>query len=105
MNRLARTAPVQSVTTARESPSGDVEQRQRRYLMMMGIRLACLPLAVIVDGWARWVFIAGAVVLPYIAVVIANAVSRPTDGSLTPVEPDKLRALSNGSIEDRDSVT
>lgn len=51
---------------------------------MMGIRLACLPLAVVTTGWVRWAFILGAVVLPYIAVVIANAASRPQHGTLVP---------------------
>jgi hypothetical protein len=39
----------------------------------MTIRVACVILAVVVDGWPRWIFIAGAVLLPYFAVVIANS--------------------------------
>jgi hypothetical protein len=84
---------VQSVTTAQKPHSDDVDARQRRYLIIMGVRIACLPLAIIVEGWARWVFIIGAVVLPYIAVVVANAVRRPEPGMLVPVEPESPRAL------------
>jgi hypothetical protein len=40
----------------------------------MLIRLACILLAVAIDGWLRWVFIAGAVLLPYFAVVAANSI-------------------------------
>ena len=47
----------------------------RAYLVTMGIRTCCLLLAVLVTpyGWYTFVFAAGAAVLPYIAVVIANA--------------------------------
>ena len=85
--RSRRNEPVASVTTAAEGRSSDLASRQRRYLITMGIRLACLPLAVLVDGWLRWFFIAGAVVLPYVAVVIANATRRPPAGTLAPVTP------------------
>ena len=42
---------------------------------MMGIRIACFILMVVITpyGWYTWVFAAGAIVLPYIAVVLANA--------------------------------
>jgi hypothetical protein len=94
---------VQSVTTAHQGRTDDLDRRQRRYLMTMGIRIGCLPLAVFVDGWARWVFILGAVVLPYVAVVIANAVAPPQRGKLTPVAPEIRRSLPASSASDRDS--
>ena len=87
---------VQSVTTAHAGRSDDISARQRRYLWMMGIRIVCLPFALIVDGWARWVFIIGAVVLPYLAVVVANAVGRPAPGALTPATPDPRPAIEAG---------
>lgn len=39
----------------------------------MSIRMACFVGAVLVDHWTRWLLLAGAVVLPYVAVVLANA--------------------------------
>lgn len=41
---------------------------------MMGIRIACFILMVLITpyGWYTWVFGAAAIVLPYIAVVLAN---------------------------------
>lgn len=41
---------------------------------MMGIRIACFILMVLITpyGWYTWVFGAAACVLPYIAVVLAN---------------------------------
>ena len=38
----------------------------------MGVRTVCFVLAVVTDGWLRWVLIAAAVMLPYLAVVFAN---------------------------------
>jgi hypothetical protein len=82
-----RDEPVQSVTTARPGHSNDIDARQRRYLLIMAVRIACIPPAIMVDGWLRWAFILGAVVLPYIAVVVANAARRTEPGMLVPVDP------------------
>lgn len=59
---------------------------------MMGIRIVCFILMVVITpyGWYTWVFAAGAIVLPYIAVVLANAGS---DVSRTPVAENPERAL------------
>ncbi len=91
---------VQSVTTASPGRSDDISARQRRYLWMMGIRIVCVPFALLVEGWARWVFIIAAVVLPYLAVVVANAVARPAPGAITPVEPHQRRAIESGPVRD-----
>lgn len=64
---------IHSITSARRALSEDLHDRNIRYLVSMGIRTACLFLAVLTpDPW-RWAFIAGAVILPYVAVVVANA--------------------------------
>jgi hypothetical protein len=47
-----------------------------RYLISMAIRTACVLLVFVVHGPFRWVFAAGAIVLPYIAVILANASGR-----------------------------
>jgi hypothetical protein len=91
-----RDEPVQSVTTARPGHSDDIGVRQRRYLLIMAIRIACIPPAIMVDGWLRWAFIVGAVVLPYIAVVVANAARRSEPGMLVPVDPQARPALPRG---------
>jgi hypothetical protein len=72
------------ITTAAPSPAEDTAARQRRYLFSMGVRTICFVGAVIVDGWLRWVLIAAAIVLPYIAVVAANAVSGPREPAALP---------------------
>ena len=62
-----------SITGASTSLTEEQAPRTRIYLASMGIRTACVLLAIVVPGWPRWAFIAGAVLLPYLAVVAANA--------------------------------
>ena len=65
--------PVHQITGARRGVRDDVNSRTRRYLASMGVRTVCFLLAVVTDGWLRWVMIGAAVVLPYVSVVFANA--------------------------------
>ena len=39
----------------------------------MSIRVVCFLGAVLIDHWTRWLLLVGAVVLPYVAVLLANA--------------------------------
>jgi Flp pilus assembly protein TadB len=68
-------APV-SITDARASRSSEIRHRQNRYLFSMGIRTACFVGAVVASGVLRWVLVVAAFVLPYVAVVMANASER-----------------------------
>jgi hypothetical protein len=63
------------VTSAGRSHSEDIVLRQRRYLVTQSVRVACLLLAATLPVALIWkgAFIAGAVVLPYFGVVMANA--------------------------------
>jgi hypothetical protein len=63
---------VYQITSARPGVRDDVDTRTRRYLISMGVRTACFIGAVVADGWLRYLLIAGALVLPYLAVVLAN---------------------------------
>lgn len=85
-------AAVQSVTTAPESLAVEQAARIRRYLVTMGIRTACFLLAALTAtrGAPWWVwgsFSVAAVLLPYIAVVFANAVRPRVAGRTAPVTP------------------
>jgi hypothetical protein len=68
-------APVESfdITSAPKRLSTDLAARQRRYLISMIIRTVCFLLTVVLPSPYRWFALAGAMVLPYIAVVVANA--------------------------------
>jgi hypothetical protein len=78
---------VQSVTTAPESLRDEQAARIKRYLFTMSIRTTCFVLAVITSGWVRWVCVVLAVVLPYVAVVFANAVRPRAVGRYDAVTP------------------
>jgi Mn2+/Fe2+ NRAMP family transporter len=62
------------ITSAHRGHSEDLAKRQRRYVVSMGIRTVCFVLAVVFAGTVlMWVFIIASFVLPYVAVVMANA--------------------------------
>jgi fatty acid desaturase len=84
---------VQSVTSAPANLADEQAGRIRRYLVTMGIRTACFIGSVLTATagapWWVWGSLAVlAVVLPYIAVVMVNAVApRMPGGSAAPVTP------------------
>jgi hypothetical protein len=62
------------VTTAPISPNEERRRRERRYLITMGIRVVAFIAAIVfATGWIRVIAIALALVLPWVAVVVANA--------------------------------
>jgi hypothetical protein len=71
----------QVITEARWPMSADIRYRQRRYLIMMGIRLVCFVIAVVVfvnhGGWLAAIPAVGAIAIPYFAVVFANGGREP----------------------------
>jgi hypothetical protein len=91
------------ITTVRPSPALDTARRQRRYLISMAIRTACVVGAVALGpGWLRWVLIAGAVALPQIAVIAANAVDhRSTDLELQDAALGSLQLPAGPADRDR----
>lgn len=64
---------VHSITDAQVGLTQDQSGRQRRYFVSMMIRTFCFILAVVLPSPYRWFALVGAVTLPYIAVVVANA--------------------------------
>ena len=70
-----------------------MQQRAVRYLLSMGIRTLCVILVILVPGPLRWVFAVGAIVLPYIAVVAANAAGERREGPLQGIPPAVGRSL------------
>ncbi|WP_242702013.1 DUF3099 domain-containing protein [Arthrobacter cavernae] len=63
---------VHSITDAAAAHSDDMRDRMIKYAVAMGIRMVCIILIFVVDGWFKIIAVAGAVFLPWIAVVIAN---------------------------------
>jgi uncharacterized membrane protein len=79
---------VHSITNAVQPHSDDLDARIRRYLISMGIRTVCVILVVLVHGPGRWVFGVLALILPYIAVVMAN-VADTRRGKASPTQSEK----------------
>ena len=81
MSHSSRRPSVHLVTQARRSLSDDIAYRQRRYLVMMGIRTICFAIAVLMFinhlGWLTAIPAVGAIFIPYFAVVFANGGREP----------------------------
>lgn len=82
MKVLPRRRPdVHTVTEAQPPMSEDIGRRQRRYLISMGVRTVCFVAAVCAAGRSPWwvpgLLIVGALLLPYVSVIIANAGREP----------------------------
>jgi hypothetical protein len=84
-------ATVISVTSAQPGRSEDLDSRIARYAWMMSIRIVCFVLAVVTPSPWRWLFVVGAIALPYFAVVLANAqrsvTTPPADPYVAPARP------------------
>jgi hypothetical protein len=70
------------VTTAPISPRDERRGRERRYLITMGVRVIAFIVAIVfATGWIRVIAVALALLLPWVAVVMANA--GPKRGAVT----------------------
>jgi Flp pilus assembly protein TadB len=100
--KRADDVPVR-ITTAPSSAGAEISHRQRRYLIAMGVRTLCFLMVVLLTithagpGWLPWIFVAGAVVLPYVAVVMANAAKTKSDGFELLDSPSQERGLPHGT--------
>jgi small neutral amino acid transporter SnatA (MarC family) len=70
------------VTTAGQSPREEQRDRQRRYLITMAVRVVCFILAIVLFGIGQRFLaafaVAGSLILPWVAVIAANAGPRRT---------------------------
>lgn len=82
MLHRTRQRDVALVTDAQRPMSEDIAFRERRYLLMMGIRVACFIVAVLLfvahERWFAAIPAIGAIVIPYFAVVFANGGREPS---------------------------
>ena len=99
---VRRDDEVHLVTSANRPHSEEVSARARKYLISMGIRTVCLVLAIFVlHGWLRLIAIAAAIILPWFAVVIANA--GPLANEEQPEFVDQARPELGDTDTDTDS--
>ena len=80
--RNSRRTTAHLVTEAARPRSEDIAYRERRYLIMMAFRVACFIVTIALfaagAGWVAAIPAAGALVIPYFAVVFANGGREPT---------------------------
>ena len=89
------------ITTASASRNEEIAGRQRRYVISMTIRTVCFLLCVASMGhWFMWVFLIASFVLPYVAVVMANAGASPDPAAPDLLAPDAGRRSIEGGSSD-----
>lgn len=100
---LSNERHVPSATNLPSRPKDDHDARVRHYLISMSIRTVCFILAFVLHGYLRWACVALAVVLPYIAVVAANATNQRRIDVLGSVRPDhRAKQIEERKDDDRD---
>jgi hypothetical protein len=113
MVHKTRQSDVTLVTDAQRPMSEDIAFRERRYLLMMGIRVACFIVAVILfvahEPWLAAIPAIGAIVIPYFAVVFANGGREPSKSSgfriYQPNLPERYLAAQDPAGEPSRSAT
>jgi hypothetical protein len=110
MVHRTRRQDVSLVTDAKRPMSEDIAYRERRYLVMMGIRVLCFVVAILLfvahAGWVAAIPAVGAIVIPYIAVVFANGGREPSSTrGLLPYEPNLPERFSDPSPGPSHSAT
>lgn len=68
---------LQSATTLPLSPTDERRMRMIKYSITMGIRMVCIIAMLFVSGWWLVVCAAGAIFLPYFAMIAANVRMAP----------------------------
>lgn len=94
----ARPSTADAVPLAR---SIDIARRRRVYTIQMAIRLACVLLLPVVPGWWKALALAGAVVLPYVAVLLANDPDLRAERTEPAAPPPASRVPSQGDESPR----
>jgi hypothetical protein len=109
MERDTRKEPkgeqVYSITSASSGHSDDLGSRELRYGISMGIRTLCFVGAVVAwqtmgGGWVPWLLLAGALVLPYTSVILANAGIRRKGTGSNIIQPEPFGSIGPGSTGD-----
>lgn len=81
-----------SVTSAGVNPAEDRAHRMRMYFIAMALRVLCVVSLFWVRGWWILLVAAGAVLLPWFAVMVGNAVAHNAGEAPDAPEPQQLTA-------------
>lgn len=85
-----------SVTSAGVNPTEDRAHRMRMYFIAMTLRVACVVSLFWVRGWWVLLVAAGAVLLPWFAVLVGNAVAH--GGEEAPDAPEPLQIIGGEAV-------
>lgn len=83
---------IHSITDAQLSLTVDQRGRQIRYFYSMMFRTGCFIATIFLPNPWRWLTLAGALIVPYIAVIVANA------GRETIMRPESLGRTNHRAI-------
>ena len=86
------------ITSARPARSLDANERNKRYLWTMAVRVACFLGGVLSPTPWNWVLFVGAAIIPPIAVALANAVDLRRTPDATDDAPAELKELAPGTV-------
>lgn len=92
------------VTSAGVNPAEDRAHRMRMYFIAMTLRVACVVSLFWVRDW--WVLLAaaGAVILPWFAVLVGNAVAHGGEQAPDAPEPLQLEAVEPEAVDASDAA-
>lgn len=97
MARISGDSPSYSVTSAGVNPAEDRAHRIRMYFMAMTLRVVCVVSLFWVRGWWLIIPVLGAIIFPWFAVMIGNAVAH--GGEQKPDAPDPLKLEGGTPIQ------
>ena len=95
--------PVYRITATTLGRAEDVAHRQLRYLISMGVRTICFLAAVVAWfafglAWLSALLFVGAILLPYISVVFANAGRERAEQLPVTIVAPRRPALAAGEL-------
>lgn len=102
MARINGGVPSYSVTSAGVNPTEDRAHRIRMYFIAMSLRVLCVVSLFWLRGWWVLVPVLGAIIFPWFAVMIGNAVAHGGEQKLDAPEPQQLPAGDAVSHKDSD---
>jgi len=92
-DRNSKKSDVVLITSAQDALSFEQRGRQRRYFVSMMLRTACFIATIFLPSPYRWIAMGGALLLPYIAVVLANA-GRENSTEMNSIITDQRRQIA-----------
>lgn len=95
---MARTEDAPLITSAGRSQSLALAERQKRYLITMGVRTGCFLAFLIVPGWWKLAALGVAALLPAFAVLFANNSDHRPPATVPKTEAGSTLAIAPGEV-------